>query len=330
MADKLKDKSKSEEIELLRGGSLVSTLVGAFGSSIRETRLTALLGYLIALAPYEFLELFGFTGKILSVVLENKEDFGRSDIYIKTTDGVGIVEAKVTAVDPLLQSRQYKSKWTALLTQHPPCNNQRKIRGVKYVNWQDVAVLLKKLQKSMNPKVRFISRDLYLYLEENDMIKKNESVEIYAREINEPITLKMFLKANMYGCWFEGGSKLPKAQYFAPHFGQSIALEYPGIHVGISYIAKIEDVEVVDTWQDLKERIISIRGLQWFNSHRCYIEPIKKEWDWKMHKKRSFLFLSTPRLVFNPALHKEALQKGKGWLNKRFLSFDELFKAWGC
>jgi len=51
-----------EEIELLRGGSVVSTFAGAFGGSLRETRLTALLGYLISLEPRSFLDLFGFTG----------------------------------------------------------------------------------------------------------------------------------------------------------------------------------------------------------------------------------------------------------------------------
>jgi hypothetical protein len=45
------------EIDLMRGGNLVSTLTGAFGQSLQETRLTALLGYLIALNPSPFLDL---------------------------------------------------------------------------------------------------------------------------------------------------------------------------------------------------------------------------------------------------------------------------------
>ena len=57
-------KPESEQIELLRGGSIVSTLVGAFGSAVRETRLTALLGYLIALESEHFLTLFGFKGNL--------------------------------------------------------------------------------------------------------------------------------------------------------------------------------------------------------------------------------------------------------------------------
>ena len=325
-------KPESEQIELLRGGSIVSTLVGAFGSAVRETRLTALLGYLIALESEHFLTLFGFKGKVRSIILENREDAGRSDISIETTSGIGVVEAKVGAIDPLKQSKQYKSDWTALITQHIPTRLQRDIKSVKYINWQRIANLLEKLSHSHSPKIRFISQDLRNYLEDNGMIRKSESVEVYAREINEPVTLAMFLKANIYGCWYESGSRLPKAQYFAPHFGQSIAYTHPGVRVGVSYIARIEHVEVVETWQDLVDAIISIRGKHWWKSHAAIINPIRAnpDWNWSSGKKRSFIFLSTPRLVFNPPVLKDNLQKGKGWLSKRFLSFDELFKAWGC
>lgn len=324
------DKPELEQIELLRGGSVVSTLVGAFGSAVRETRLTALLGYLITLEPEQFLTLFGFKGKIRSIVLENREDVGRSDIRIETKSGVGVIEAKVGATDPLNQSKQYKSNWTALITQHIPTRWQKDVVGIKYISWQNIASLLEKLSHSHSPKTRFISQDLRDYLEDNSMIRKNDSVEIYAREINEPVTLTMFLKAHIYGCWYESGSRLPKAQYFAPHFGQSIAYTHPGVHVGVSYIARIEHVEVVEKWDDLVDAIISIHGKHWWKSHLSVIDPIRTNWEWSGGKKRSFLFLSIPRLVFNPPVLKENLQKGKGWLSKRFLSFDELFKAWGC
>jgi hypothetical protein len=36
-----------------------------------------------------------------------------------------------------------------------------------------------------------------------------------------------------------------------------------------------------------------------------------------------------PRLVFNPPISKDLLQKGKGYLSRRTFSFDELFDAWG-
>ena len=160
------------------------------------------------------------------------------------------------------------------------------------------------------------------------MIKTKESVEIYAREINETNTLVLFLKAQLYGCYYDKSSRLPEALYFAPHFGQKISENYPGIRVGLSYIARIEEVVNVVTWNELVEIIRERRGKNWLNKNKKFLEPIHKEWDWKEKKKKSFLFLATPRLVFNPPVKKDMLQKGKGWLSRRFLAFDDLFSAW--
>ena len=330
MSAKGNSQSEAEQIDLLRGGAVVSSLAGAFGVSLRETRLTALLGYLIALEPEPFLDLFGFKGEARSVRLENLHEDDRSDILVETASGIGVIEAKIGATDPLAQSKKYGGRWTALLTQHLPSRKRAKLKGVKYLRWQQVADLLDDLSHSRNPKVRFISADLYGYLEEHRMIKQRESVEIYAREINEPTALALFLQARMYGCWYQEGSRMSKALYFAPHFGKSIAEEEPGVHAGISYVARIEHVEVVETWRGLVDTVISVRGKHWWNSYRPEIKPLRKEWDWGEQKKRTFLFLSTPRLAFNPPVQKKRLQKGSGWLSKRFLSFDDLFRAWGC
>jgi hypothetical protein len=96
----------------------VSSFAGAFGSSLRETRLTAMLGYLIALEPAQFCNFFGFLGRPLSVSLETPHASDRSDILIETTAGRGAIEAKVTATDPFRQSLKYPAKWRVLLTEH--------------------------------------------------------------------------------------------------------------------------------------------------------------------------------------------------------------------
>lgn len=324
--DKLDD---LEQIQLLRGGAVVSSLSGAFGKSLKETRVTAILGYLIALAPEHFIKKFGFQGKILSVSLETLHSKGRSDILIKTTKGTGIIEAKVGGTNPYKQSMKYKAKWRVLLTKYIPSTREKKLRNVQYLQWQNIGKLLTKLSKSSDQKVRFVSRDLLSYMEEYHMVKTKKSVEIYAREINETKTLRLFLKAQMYGCWYEKRGHVPEALYFAPHFGKRISNTYPGVQVGISYIAKIETVEVVETWQDVIQICRSVRGKVWLNKHKKLLDPIHKSWDWSKKKKRYFLFLGVPRLAFNPPVRKEFLQRGKGWLSKRFISFDELFLAWG-
>lgn len=320
---------ENEEIELMRGGDIVSTLVGAFGQSLRETRLTALLGYLIALNPEPFLSLFGFKGVPQRICLETPHDQGRSDILVETSRGTGIIEAKVDATDPLEQSRRYPAQWLALLTHRVP---KKSINGqVRYVNWQQLAKVLENLSAAgRNPRLRLLSSDLLNYMEAHHMIQSRKPVEIYAREINEPITLTLFLKAQLYGCKYEASSPLADARYFAPHFGKRIANEHPGVSTGISYIARIESVGYATDWNEFRELMIKGRERAWLNRHRSLLRDLPRIWPWRNKEgPRSFLLLDTPRLVFNPPVRKEGLQLGKGWLSKRFLSFDELFDAWG-
>lgn len=325
-------KQASDQIDLLRGGAVVSSLTGAFGSSLRETRVTALLGYLIALNPKPYLELFKFSGTARSVRLENQHQSGRSDILIETSTGRFIVEAKVDATDAFKQSQKYGGQKVALLSGHRPSSKQRGYRNVTYTHWEELATVLQKEAKSQNAGIRFISNDLIQYLKEHHMIREENPVEIYAREINEPTTLTLFLHAQMYGCWYQAGSRLPEARYFAPHFGQRIANMHPGIQVGISYIAKVESVEVVGDWDNFVDTTIAVRGKAWFKRHKDKVEALKKhpDWDWKCDKKRTFIYMSEPRLVFSPPVKKEKIQEGKGWLSKTFLTFDGLYKAWGC
>lgn len=318
--------AESVEIPLMRGGCLVSTLTGAFGQSLRETRLTALLGYLIALDSVPFLSLFGFEGIAQRISLETRHDEGRSDILVETTRGTGIIEAKVDASDPLKQSRRYPARWIALLTHRIP--PKPAIRGIRYVSWEQLARLLAKLRRSRSARLRLLSSDLLTYLEQHRMTKNRDSVEIYAREINEPVTLTLFLKAQLYGCDYEAGSRLAEALYFAPHFGMRIARDYPGVAVGVSYVARIESVGHASTWKEFSALLLEQRGRVWWKQHEPILRDLHRKWSWNQKTHRSFLLLNTPRLVFNPPVRKVNLQKGTGWLSKRFFSFDEFFASW--
>lgn len=321
-----RDTTETEVVPLYRGGAVVSSLLGSFGVSLRETRLTAMLGYVISLAPDSFAELLGFEGEISSVTLEANHQQDRSDIFIETTKGLGIVEAKRTPTDPLNQAFKYRADWRVLLTDYAAAGEQKRLGGVKYLRWQQVADVLESISATPNQRLRFICRDLLKYLEDHNMIRRTDSVEIYAREINNEESLNLFLKARLYRCKYQASSRLPEALYFAPHFGWSIADAHPGVKQGISYIACIEAVEVTDSWGELLSIVRSIRGKTWLNGHIGYIEESLRRRS-KGHK-RSILFLGEPRLVFNPPVRKENLQKGRGWLSKRTFSFDELFAAW--
>jgi len=319
---------QTERIDLLRSGSVVSSFAGAFGSALRETRLTAMLGYVIALEPKRFCDAFGFLGTPLSVGLETHHASDRSDILIKTTAGLGVVEAKVSAEDPFRQAMKYPAKWRVLLTEYTATGKQKRLRGVKYLRWRALVGPLQELKKSTNSQARFVSQDLLRYLGEHAVIETNKPVEIYAREINDEKSLKLFLQGQMYGCHYQKSRRMAEAHYFAPHFGQRIARRHPGVQVGISYIARIERVEVRETWKELLQITQEIKDKHWLNSHMDLLQPLHRDWVWP--RKRSFLFLSKPRLVFNPPVLKENLHLGAGFLGKLFFSFDELFEGWGC
>lgn len=325
----MRNRNDVEVIPLFRGGGIVSSLLGAFGTSLRETRLTAILGYIISLKPDICADLLNFPGNVLSVSIESNHEKDRSDILVETSKGTGVIEAKLDPTDPVMQAFKYGAKWRVLLTDYVPSEKQKRLRGVKYIQWGTLAKVLEARSRSADGALRFACSDLLKCLEDNNMIRRKKPVEIYAREINEEVTLALFLQARIYGCRYEASSRLPEALYFAPHFGRAIADAHPGVKQGISYIAQIDHVGIAETWREVLDLAQSVRGKTWLNSHIEYLEGIHRKWEWKDAEKRSFLFLGEPRLVFNPAIKKDDLQEGKGFLSKRTFSFDELFAAWG-
>jgi hypothetical protein len=95
-------------------------------------------------------------------------------------------------------------------------------------------------------------------------------------------------------------------------------------------LARIEAVEVVDTWNSFLSASKRRRDGWWLKKHRDLLQQLRRDWaPWDGESRRSFAFLGQPRLVFNPPINKDLLQKGKGFLSRRTFSFDELFEAWG-
>lgn len=318
---------QKEVVELLRGGSIATNLIGAFGRSMKETRLTAWLGFLLAENPAPLMQLFGFPGKTLNIQLETRHEEGRSDILVETTAGKGIIEAKVDASIAHEQASRYPGKWRVVIAQAPA----RRIAGVRYIKWEALASCLRTEARKSRPAYRFLVNQFIAHLQEHHMIKKTESLEIYAREINEPVTLRLFMQGRIYGCDYDRNNKVSLTQYFAPHFGAKIAQAQPGIFQGISYVARIEEVIYAEGWAEFEREVCERRGRVWWNSHSELMNLLhsRKEWRWSECLPFTFLLLGEPRLAFNPPVKKERLQKGKGWLSRRFLSFDDLFAAWG-
>ncbi|MBL7894513.1 MAG: hypothetical protein JNK50_04395 [Bacteroidia bacterium] len=316
--------TQPENIPLYRAGNSVNNFFNSFGNKLRETRLTAALGYLIAEQPFAFKSLFGINGEIIQIEIESFHERDRADIQIETSHGRWIVEAKIDYSNPIIQSKKYAGQRKILLTNSTPNSKQKELIRVKYVNWESIHQTLLKIGKSA--KYKLYCDNLIQYLKYHKMVKVKNPTEVYAREINDHATLDLFLKSRAYCCDFiKESSKLYEAIYFAPHFGNKLAKEHSGIVPGISYIARIESREIVEDWKHFIEVAKKIKSKRWLTQNKDILDQIKK-WDWKDNK-RILFSLGEPIHAFSPSIKKDNLQSGHGWLSKAFISFEELFLA---
>ena len=299
--------------------------------SRQPSGVTAILGYLIALRPRLFCQEFKINGTPESVRLETRHENGRSDILIETSQGYAIVEAKVGTLNPLLQSQKYPARWRILISEHLPSPQERQLRNVCFRRWQDIADFVVKNQAEFRtPYQRVVSNDLISHLKEHAMIKTEPIPEIYARDINSSDDMAdLFLKGQLYGCPYKRDSNLPKCRYFAPYFGQVVSCTHPGLQEGISYIAEIETVQVAHNFAELIEISNKQKTAAWTRKQDKYFQFVRREFFSRSNTAFSFVFLGSPRLVFNPPIKKQFLVRGKkAFLNRHFFTFTEFFKAW--
>ena len=89
-------------LTLMRGQTPVTSFLGAFGGALRETRITAMLGYLIAHDPDSWKDFFSLADQIASVEIEADHEKDRSDILIETPNERVIIEGG-RIIDPELK-----------------------------------------------------------------------------------------------------------------------------------------------------------------------------------------------------------------------------------
>src|SRR5437899_6536683 len=86
-------RSGGAAVPLRRGENAVSSILEVVGN-LKETDLTAFLGWLVAHTPTTFADLFGDLGRIKSVDVEKSDDSVRHDITVVGSRGRAVVEAK--------------------------------------------------------------------------------------------------------------------------------------------------------------------------------------------------------------------------------------------
>lgn len=320
---------KSEEIELFRGNAPCRSLFGAFGNSLKETRLTAGLGYIIAFAPEAFREILALEGRVEKVSIESPELTGRSDIRIETTGGrIWVVEAKIPATNPHAQALAYPAYRRILLTDFIPLPTVND-RTVRFVSWKQLAESLRASSFSSNNSIRFVVDEFLKYLKEYNMIPKGDSDEVYLRMFKDTESVRLFSNAQMYSCAANESKRLlSNVRYFAPHFTWDVVNEHPELGYGVSYISRIDSIVRISSQEEWKNVSAAKRGKRWLKSNERFLDAFTNKYSWLPNEERIVLFLGPPRLVFNPPIHPKLIEGGRGFLATNYLSFDDLFRAW--
>jgi len=323
-------KLNSDKIPIYRQGVVVTDFLSIFGSNLRETRLSAALGYVISKIPMPFLKAFKIRGELKQISIEYEEFRKRVDVLIETEREYFIIETKVADVDPVKQILNYaktlkKEKPVRGLGVVPYNPKERYVRSIRIIGWDGIDAILKEILKGkVRYQDKFLIQEVRNHMLKHHLIAEKDFNEIYAREIGNIETLQLFLKCGIYQCSYEQSENIYSVRYFAPHFSGSLAKIYPGVRQGISYIAKIEDIVRAKDKKSYVDEICKHRGRSWYKKEKDLLLCPFKIWG---EADRNIVFLEPPKLVFNPTIKKENLQKGSGWLSKRFFSFDDLFKA---
>lgn len=258
-------------VPLRRGREEISNFFSALGD-LRETRLTAALGYLIAKAPSTFASIFLGRGvRVDEVQIEEREKQNRYDLVVRTPRKLVVVEAKVGYLQAPDQVRRYIRK---LVRSEPnrkailflldkgsePLQTELKDYklefprcSVKQKTWSEIARVVdkachaKKLQKEL-PEVAAIGTELVNYLRETHMVQA-QIKEIYIRQLSGP-SLELFFQHHIYKCQSRFAKNALQHLYFAPLFTAKAPRDFAErsmmpIEKGLCYIARIEHGRVV-------------------------------------------------------------------------------------
>ena len=321
----MRSRPETDTIPLHRAGCEVGGLLGAFGSDLKETRLTGALGYFCSLEPAVSAQFFQFRGKPLSVSVEHRTDDGRSDIRFETDLGVGVVEAKVTSQDASLQAQKYAARWCVSLCAIPLSRTVQRQHKVRSVSWLDTGRWLDSCRPKCRPVSRIVAHEILRYLEEHNMITRKMPVEVYARDLGDPHNVRLFLEFGLYLCPFKANSRLAESLYFAPYLSRKGAAAYPGLREGLSHLARIEQVHEVRSVQEVLSCIRASRK-RLSPKRVAQIKQLLRQRTWPSQS-TFLLILGEPRMPFHPPIQKSLLQAGSGHLSKQFFSFEQLFKA---
>ena len=263
-------------IPLHRLGRPVQSFLWALGQ-VRETRLTAALGFLTARFPDEFLPLLWGKGYAdISVSVEETSEGDRYDVLLKGGQFPVVLEGKrgfrqspeqllryvrnvreVYGCRPGLAIVDVGSGRSQGLSEESAAI-RRQVKWIRRTTWTDVAKTCRRIvrRKTFFREDRIaaaIAEDLLAHLEENQMIT-DERPEVYLRDLSTRDSVELYFRHNIYKCQSKFFHSAQNNLYFAPYIAKPAAKllsasSLAPVVEGISYVSRIKEVQVVPTKQ---------------------------------------------------------------------------------
>lgn len=337
-------------LRLTRSAEDVGAFLSALGS-LRETRLTATLGFLVARFPAEFGPLLGLKfGPADEISLEETDGGDRYDVLIRNSGDEHIIEGKIGPSQRINQLTRYIASRRRVDRRKPALTIvddgsefsqsrqrsfekvRRSVRALHFATWSDVArvcqsIARKRKHISSDPLGAAIAQDLADHLKENYMTTEQHP-EIYLRDISDVPSVELYFRHHIYKCQNKFYNSARKNLYFAPYFTRKTADEVSGVNLvpvgeGISFISRVKSVHVVpkrDLLPFLKERK--------HPTAKEAAETIRKS---AREKEVLVMLLGEPRLLFISPITKHKLKRlgnfGVGAMGSRSCTLDDLLQA---
>lgn len=333
----VKREIENDECSFQRSSHPVDNFFSALGS-LKETRLTATLGYLIHQYPDTFGRLFVKANEsIKNVCIEESDDKQRYDLVLKTDKRTILIEAKIGVYQNNAQLIRYirRKKPDALVLvcsddEHGISfpNKISRLMDKKVTTWAEVSrrlkgiLHLKKIKAKATPHA--IATEFFNYFETKGM-NNTKDKEIYIKDLSGS-SINLFFKYRIYKCQPKFYPLASRNIYFAPCFTAKAPNDFSAssmirIEKGISWLAKILKVEV------MKRNEVDgyLKSLDYLSKKDI---PEARKLILGEHKEPEILVISLdePILAFLTPVSKRKLFV-RGIMGSRSFTFEELFKA---
>jgi len=334
-------------LRLTRSRQDVKSFLSVLGG-LRETRLTAVLGYLAARFPREFGKLLGFeTTSADEISVEEAGNGDRYDVLIRASGETHIIEGKIGPHQNTEQLLRYIRSFPrkpfltvvddgseySLSRERDFAEIKGSVQHLKFVTWAKVARTCEEVGQFRRTRKRdltaaIIAQEFFLHLQENNMTEEPRP-EIYLRDVSTINSVKLFFRHHIYKCQPSFFNSARRNLYFAPYFTRPTAEQVREENLvplgeGISFIAKIEKTQLVD----IKDVLTSLRA----ENHSSPEEATKLIREHHKENRVLLMTLGTPRLMFVSPITKAKLRTvnptyTNGAMGSRSCTFDLLLEA---